>query len=110
MTRPFTSSRSTLLARDELVVLDDAQGVTLTLDYGVVWLTLQHDSRDVVLGAGERFRIDRPGRTVMMAHVPASVRIEIPKRYVTLRRFGNAVLRGVRRRLLDMQPRRVPYF
>jgi hypothetical protein len=107
MTAPFRS-RTSLLARDELLVLDGTHGATIVLDYGVVWMTLEHDSRDIVLGAGERFRIDRPGRTVLMAQMPTSLRVITPVRFAWVRRVGAAALRLARRLLV--RPRQVGYY
>jgi hypothetical protein len=107
MTAPFRS-RTSVLARDELLVLDATHGATVMLDYGVVWMTLEHDSRDIVLGAGERFRIDRPGRAVLMAQVPTSLRVITPVRLAWLRRLGAAALHVARRLLV--KPRQVGYY
>lgn len=34
---------------------------------GNVWITQDDDRRDIVLGAGETFRIDRPGSAIVTA-------------------------------------------
>ena len=98
------------LARDALLVLDDASDLILAVETGTVWLTLQNDSRDVVLGAGQRFRIDRPGRTVVMAHTPATVKLVRPPRYVVLSRISAALRHAAWRMLVAPPPRALPYF
>src|SRR5437899_12908166 len=55
------------LAPDELVRLDGARGMTLRVTRGVVWVTLENDTRDVVLAAGDVFTIDRGGLTLVEA-------------------------------------------
>src|SRR5438876_12455424 len=55
------------LAPDELVRLDGARGTTLRVTRGVLWVTLEDDTRDVVLTAGDAFTIDRGGLTLVEA-------------------------------------------
>jgi hypothetical protein len=61
------------LAAGELVKLDGARGTTLRVTRGTVWLTLEHDTRDVVLGAGDVFTIDRGGLTLVEAQSKTTV-------------------------------------
>jgi len=61
------------LAADELVKLDGARGTTLRVTRGKLWITLQNDTRDVVLEAGDVFTIDREGLTLVEAQGPATV-------------------------------------
>jgi hypothetical protein len=61
------------LAPNELVKLDGARGTTLRVTRGRLWLTLEHDTRDVVLTAGDSFTIDRGGLTLIEAQGPATV-------------------------------------
>src|SRR5882672_7043561 len=60
-------------APDELVKLDGARGTTLRVTRGVVWLTLEDDTRDVVLTAGDVFTIDRGGVTLVEAQERTTV-------------------------------------
>jgi hypothetical protein len=48
------------------------------VDYGCVWITLQNDSRDIVLMPGMRFEIDREGRTLVTAEEDSRLRISLP--------------------------------
>jgi hypothetical protein len=57
----------------ELVRLDDARGTTLRVTRGTLWITLEHDIRDIVLTAGDAFTIDRGGLTVVEAQGRATV-------------------------------------
>lgn len=42
-------------------------GVTVECLKGSVWVTIDGDSRDVILGAGQSLRLDRDRRTLIMA-------------------------------------------
>jgi hypothetical protein len=61
------------LEADELVKLDGARGTTLRVTRGTVWVTLEDDTRDVVLKAGDVFTIDRGGLTLVEAQGRATV-------------------------------------
>ena len=61
------------LAPDELVKLDGARGTTLRVTRGKLWITLENDTRDVVLEPGDVFTIDRGGLTLVEAQGPATV-------------------------------------
>ena len=58
--RRFLPSRSTLQ-------LDDAEGTVIAVESGCLWITMENDSRDIVLAPGMRFEIDRSGRTIIAA-------------------------------------------
>jgi hypothetical protein len=55
------------LRRGDTVRLDDAHGATVSCAAGCVWVTRDGDSRDLILGAGEKARIDGPGMVVIQA-------------------------------------------
>ena len=61
------------LVPDELVRLDGARGTTLRITRGTVWITLENDTRDVVLNAGDVFTIDRGGLTLVEAQENTTV-------------------------------------
>ena len=61
------------LAPGEIVKLDGARGTMLRVTRGVLWITLEDDSRDVVLAAGDTFTIDREGLTLVEAQDATSV-------------------------------------
>ena len=106
----IAETRHRALARDALLVLDDARDLTLAVESGTVWLTLEKDPRDVVLFAGQRFRIDRPGRTVVMAHTPATLQLARAPRHAALRRIAAAFRDAFVRAFLAPRPRMLPYF
>jgi len=61
------------LEADELVKLDGARGTTLRVTRGTVWVTLEDDTRDVVLKAGDVFTVDRGGLTLVEAQARSTV-------------------------------------
>jgi hypothetical protein len=67
--------RASFLPRGGTLVLDNAEGTTIEVDRGCLWLTLEQDPRDVILVAGMRFAIDRTGRTVIVAEQDTCMRV-----------------------------------
>jgi hypothetical protein len=67
-----------LLERWDTVALIDAAGVTASLDQGCLWITMDGDIRDLVLGAGQSWTVERNGRTLLHAGVPSTLRITEP--------------------------------
>jgi Protein of unknown function (DUF2917) len=69
-----------VLNRHEPLVLANAQGTVVAVDRGSVWITQERDPRDIVLVKGMRFEIDRPGRTIVAAEKPSTLRLLVPER------------------------------
>ena len=67
-----------LLERWQTVELLDARGATARVERGCVWVTTNGAVRDVVLGAGQAFTIDRNGRTLLHAEAPTELHVEDP--------------------------------
>ena len=63
---PVLSQRRFLPGRSTLQ-LDDAEGTVIAVESGCLWITMENDSRDIVLAPGMRFEIDRSGRTIVAA-------------------------------------------
>jgi hypothetical protein len=61
------------LAAGELIGLDGGRGTTLRVTRGTLWLTFEGDTRDVVLGVGDVFTVDRGGLTLIEAQDSATV-------------------------------------
>ena len=61
------------LARHESAKLPDVRGTTLRVTRGRVWVTQEHDIRDVVLNAGETWTVERDGLTIVEAQEHANV-------------------------------------
>jgi hypothetical protein len=66
-----TQEKAISLARDATIVLDHAYGTTVYCRQGSVWLTQYGDCRDIVLGDGDRFQIDR-SQVIVIAAMRAS--------------------------------------
>jgi len=74
---PRRTRRSVLRPREALL-LDNAQGTTLWVERGCLWVTLERDPRDIILAQGMRFTIDRPGRTIVAAEGASTLRLISP--------------------------------
>ncbi len=85
------------LAPGESLDLVDAAGTTLRVTRGRLWLTMEHDLRDIVIEPGDVFTIDRPGHTIAQAQDVTTVcairrgwiarRSSRPMHHGSLRRF-----------------------
>jgi hypothetical protein len=105
------TARHSLLPARETLVLENARGTVIAVDHGCLWVTLEGDTRDIVLTDGMRFEIDRDGRTLAVAEEISRVRVSAPRNSST--RFA-AFLRRTLRRLMEprepMLRRPAPYY
>jgi Protein of unknown function (DUF2917) len=62
------------LARGKTLPVDGAAGHTIHAHEGRVWITEEH-GEDIVLSAGESFRLRRPGLAVVEAFSDAAISI-----------------------------------
>ncbi|MEJ8835896.1 DUF2917 domain-containing protein [Ramlibacter sp. AN1133] len=76
----------TLPAR-QLFEITDAAGVRILCTAGSLWLTLDHDPRDVVLQPGDSFEAEAPRRLLIYAFEPSTFAL------------AGAPLRNVRHRI-----------
>jgi hypothetical protein len=67
------NNRLLKLLNGELLELADARGTTLRVTRGRLWVTQQHDRRDVVVGAGDTWTVERHGITVAEAQGDVAV-------------------------------------
>jgi hypothetical protein len=74
---PSTAQRGrrAYLPRREPLILNNAEGTTITVDAGCLWVTMERDPRDIVLLPGMSFEIDRTGRTVIAAEDDSRFRL-----------------------------------
>ncbi len=63
------------LLKNELVTLSGARGHVLDCLGGMAWVTLDGDSRDVILGPGETFRIESDAPVVVSALKPSALKL-----------------------------------
>lgn len=73
----------------------DGQGACITARRGTVWITQDHDRRDVVLTAGESFRLDREATAIVQAMdtaelliLPPAARADAPRAGLPARLLG----------------------
>ena len=66
------------LSAGQVVELDDAHGTQLRITRGSLWVTMERDVRDVVLGPGETFVIDRNGVTLAEAQGRTTLCVQGP--------------------------------
>jgi hypothetical protein len=63
---PLVSQQQFLPGRRSLK-LDDARGTVIAVESGCLWVTMESDTRDIILMPGMRFEVDRGGRTIIAA-------------------------------------------
>jgi len=65
------------LSTGELLDINDGEGFVIKCLEGAVWITQSNDPRDIVLGPGESFVLDKPGLALVCAAAgPAMVAVE----------------------------------
>lgn len=57
----------TKLAQGTLLRIEGGQGQAVAVFRGLVWITQDNDLRDVIIGDGESFTLDRPGLAIVQA-------------------------------------------
>ncbi len=63
------------LSKRQTLSLRDGAGVRIEARCGAVWVTQDHDVRDIVLRAGESFTLDARGQAIVQALEPARIRL-----------------------------------
>jgi hypothetical protein len=95
------------LADGETLEIRDGQGTTLRVTRGAVWLTMEHDTRDIVLSAGDSFVVDRPGLTLVAAQAATTLcAIAVGDVRRAGRESAAGVFAGAWRRLVAIAERR----
>ena len=62
------------LPKKAIFTLPDAHEVDIECQSGAVWITIDHDRRDIVLNPGDHFRSDSHERALVAALEPSCVR------------------------------------
>lgn len=100
-----------LLERRQTIELIDAAGATAALEKGCLWITMDGDRRDIVLGAGQSWTVERNGRTLLHAAAQSTLRITDPTanqaQRTTLQRALTATTDWVERTFRRIQ---APYY
>ena len=60
----------------QLFEITDAAGVRILCTAGCLWLTLDHDTRDVILRPGDSFEGEEPRRALLYAFEPSSFALQ----------------------------------
>ena len=68
------------LERYGAMALRNGRGSIVTCVSGAVWLTMEGDTRDIVLEPGDSFVVDRRGLTIIAAHEPTEIDVCAPNR------------------------------
>ena len=104
--------RRVVLNRRKTLILDNAQGTTIAVERGCLWVTLERDLRDIVLAKDMRFQIDRSGRTILAAETDSTLRLLAPEttrdRVVAV--IGRAVAQALNGWAGRLAQRAVSYF
>jgi hypothetical protein len=80
-TEPFdarTLAEDIALSRKDLIGIRNGRGALVFVESGSVWVTQERDVRDVIVAAGEWFRLDRDGVALIQAHRAATITITAP--------------------------------
>lgn len=77
LTRANTSGSFCLLGNGH-VSIAAAPGLVIRVRKGDVWITQPGDTKDYLLGAGERFVADRSGRVVVSSFERGEIEVEWP--------------------------------
>jgi hypothetical protein len=60
----------------QVVTLDDAVGVRIRSNEGVVWVTYENSMKDLIVGPGQTLTVTHNGRTVVQALQPTHVALQ----------------------------------
>lgn len=106
-----TSVRN-VLPRRRTLVLEDREGTVIAVESGCLWITMERDSRDIILVAGMRFEIDRSGRTIIAAEEDSRFRLlSTPTWRAQASAWAIGIARRLRARRRHASARRwVPYY
>src|SRR5262249_43310622 len=61
------------LKRSKYIEVIDGRGSSVQCVFGSLWVTQDGDPRDIVLGAGENFTLDRDGLAIVYATIDSSL-------------------------------------
>lgn len=87
------------LKRRQVVKVRDGIGHSIVCDSGSVWVTQEGDPRDIVLGEGEAFTLDRSGTALVLAFESGAISVKQDQAQtgaVRLARLLKSALSGAR--------------
>ena len=101
------------LPKGGISVQSDAFGSQIRCEQGVLWVTQDNDTRDIVLAAGESFQPDRKGTVLVYALERASLSwgpAATPASASPWRQLGTWLAAHFARRITTFVPARQPAF
>lgn len=101
---PISSQFSLSLVHQGMFSVADAAGLQMTCREGSLWITLDNDTRDIVLSAGESFLTTQHRRAIIYAMGPSSLNLGWAPAAQTVQRTGKAGQACGARMLLALQP------
>jgi hypothetical protein len=101
---PPSSQFELSLAHQGMFSVADAAGLQMRCREGSLWITLDHDTRDIVLSAGESFLTTEHRRAIIYAIGASSLSLEMVPAAPSLRRTGKSGPTRGARMLLALQP------
>jgi hypothetical protein len=101
---PLSSQFDLSLAHQGMFSVADAAGLQMTCREGSLWITLDNDTRDIVLSAGECFLTTQHRRAIIYAIGPSSLSLALAPVASSLRRTGKSGQARGARMLLALQP------
>jgi hypothetical protein len=93
--RDYPVHGSLPLPRGSVLRVEDGQKTLVRARSGCIWITQEGEQRDIVLEAGEAFRISRGGRTLVYALRDATIALASPYERYFARRVELAPAGGV---------------
>ena len=91
------------LAHEAMFSVADACGVQVSCREGCLWVTLDHDTRDIVLSAGESFITTKHRRALIYALGPSSLSLSLAPALARPARVGRKPAGGDIRMTLALQ-------
>jgi len=101
---PTSSQFELSLAHNAMFSVADASGVQMTCREGCLWVTLDNDTRDIVLSVGESFLTTQHRRAIIYALGPSSLSLELAPAVASPRRTGKASRASGAWPVLALQP------
>jgi hypothetical protein len=101
---PPSSQFDLSLAHQGMFSVADAAGLQITCREGSLWITLDHDTRDIVLSAGESFLTTQHRRAIIYAMKPSSLSLALAPAVQATRLSGKAGQACRPRMMLALQP------
>jgi len=66
------------LARNDVIGIRNGRGALVFVESGTAWITQEDDRRDVMVAAGESFRLDRNGVALVQPYRAATITLSAP--------------------------------